>query len=88
VLATHVQEARADRREQPLVKAHAVVVAFEVAQLVGEMREGVRPVHDRLDPAGPRHACNVPHRKDLPGEVRDVAEMNDLRLRRNCLLEA
>ena len=32
VLAAHVEEAGADRREQPLVQARAVVVAAEIAR--------------------------------------------------------
>ena len=56
VLPAHVEEAGADRREQPLVQAGAVVVALEVAQLEREVRERVRAVDDRLDAARPRHA--------------------------------
>ena len=39
VLAADVQQAVAERRQQPLVQADAVVVALEVAQLEREMRE-------------------------------------------------
>src|SRR2546425_1968188 len=88
VLAADVQEAGADRREQPLVERGPVVVDLEIAQLEREMREGVRAVDDRLNPAAARHARDVAHREELSGEVRDVTEVNDLRLRRDGALDA
>ena len=78
VLAAHVEEAGADGREQPLVQARAVVVAAEVARLEREVREGVRAVDDRLDAAAPGFVADLLHREDLPGEVRDVAEVQHL----------
>ena len=87
--AAHVEEAGADRRQQPLVQAGAVVVALEVAQLEREVREGVRAVDDGLDAARRAPACAMSaHREDLPGQVRDVAEVQHLRLRRDRALEA
>ena len=68
-----------DRREQPLVQAGAVDVALEVAEREGEVRECVGAVHDRADAARARGAADVPHREDLAGQVRDVAEVEDLR---------
>src|SRR6185295_4225996 len=44
VLAANVEEAGADRGEQPFVQRRAVVVDLEIAQLEREMRERVRAV--------------------------------------------
>src|SRR5262245_58073590 len=88
VLAADVEEAGADRRQQPLVQRRAVVVALEIAQREREVREGVRAVDDGLDAAAARHPRDVADREQLPGEVRDVAEVDDLRLRRERALEA
>ena len=51
--------------------------------LNGKVRERVRAVDDRLDAAAPRLVADLLHREDLPGEVRDVAEVQHLRRRRD-----
>jgi hypothetical protein len=84
VLAAHIQKARADGREQPFVEARAVEIAAEVARLVGEVREGVRAVDNGLDPAPPRFIADLLHRKDLSGQVGDVAEVQDAGRRGDC----
>ena len=88
ILAAHVEEPGADRREQPLVQRRAVVVALEIAQLEREMRERVRAVDDRLNGAAARHPRDLAHGKQLTREVRHVAQVNDARLRRDRLLES
>jgi hypothetical protein len=47
----------------------------------------MRAVDDGPDAPRASHPADLPHRKDLPGEVRDVAKMDDLRLRRDGTLE-
>ena len=79
VFPPHVKKPRADRREQPLVQARAVVVAAQIADLERELRERMRAVDNCLDPAPPRLVADLLHRKDLPREVGDVAEVQDLR---------
>ena len=81
VLAPHVEKAGPDRREQPLVQAGAVEVAAEIRGLVREVRERVRAVDDRLHALGARRVADLLHRKNLPGEIRDVAEVQDPGLR-------
>ena len=76
----HVEEAGTDGREQPLVQARAVHVALEVGQREREVREGVRSVHDRPDPPRSCRATDVIDREDLTRQVRDVAEVDHLRL--------
>ena len=82
VLAANIEKAGADWREQPLVEARAVVVAAEVACLEGKVCERVRPIHDGLDSTFPRLVADALHGKDLPREVGDVAEVQDLCCRR------
>ena len=73
----HVEEAGAVRREQPLVQAGAVVVAVEVGELEGEVREGVRAVDDHLDARARAPSGTISlHREDLAGEVGDVADQD------------
>ena len=83
----HVQEPGAGRRQQPLVQAGPVVVHLEVAELVREMRGRMRAIDDRGDAARTRHARDVLHREDLPRQVGDVAEVDELRLRCDGLRE-
>src|SRR5207253_10015578 len=78
VLAPDVKQAVADRREQPLVQADAVVVALEIADLEGEVRDRVRAVDDARDAARAREPAQPLHWEQLPGEIRDVAEVEDL----------
>jgi hypothetical protein len=47
-----------------------------------------KAVHDHLDAALASHLADALHREDLAGEVRDVADQDHLRLRRDRLLEA
>ncbi len=83
----HVQKARAHRRQQPLVQARAVVVALEIGEREREMRERMCAVDDRLDAALAGHPADVADREDLPGEVRDVADVDHFRAWRDRLLE-
>ena len=83
LLAPHVEEAGADRRQQPLVQAGAVVVAAEIRALNGKCAKACAPSTIGLDAAAPRLVADPLHRKDLAGEIRDVAEVQDLRRRRD-----
>ena len=85
--APHVQEPGADRRQQPLVQAGAVVVALEIGQREREVRERMRAIDDRLDAARPGHSTDVAHGEDLPGEIGDVADVDHLRPRRHRLFK-
>ena len=78
-----VEEPRADRRREPLVEARAVVVAVQLVTGKREMRVGVRPVHDHLDAARPAQLADLLHGKDLPRQVRDVTDVDDLGARRD-----
>ena len=51
------------------------------------MRHRVRAVDDRDDAARARHARQVLHREDLPGQVGDVAEVQHLGARRDRAFE-
>ena len=84
----HVEEAGADRRQQPLVQAGAVVVALEIAQREREVAVGVRAVDDGADAAGAGHPADRLDREDLPGQVGDVADVDHLRARRDGGFEA
>src|SRR6266516_6192777 len=72
LLFAHVEEAGPHRREQPFVKARAIVVAFEIVPLEWEMRERARAVDEHLDPQWPRHLHYLSHRHYLTGEIGDV----------------
>jgi hypothetical protein len=45
------------------------------------VRERVRAVDDGLDAAAPGFVADPPDREDLAGEIRDVAEVENLRRR-------
>src|SRR5437016_918217 len=47
----------------------------------------MRSVDDNFDPARASHLANLFHGKDLAGTVGDVAYVDDLRLRREALLD-
>ena len=81
ILPADIEESCADRREQPLVQRRAVEIALEVRHLEREMRKGVRAVDDRLDVPRARHARDIAHGKELPRQVRDVADVDYFRLR-------
>ena len=83
----HVQESGSDGRQRPLVQRCAVVVAVEFVPLEREVIERVRAVHEYLDPERAGHLHDVPHRHDLPREVRDVRDFDDFRLWRDGLPE-
>src|SRR5262245_28841538 len=83
----NIQEACAVRREQPLVQARAVIVAIKIGVFVGEVRESMRAVNNRLDAARARHPADVFDRIDLPAQVGDVTEMDDAGAWRDVPLE-
>ncbi len=83
LVAPDVEEARPDRGVQPLVQRRAVVVDVEIVAREGEVREGVRAIHEDLDPLLPRHLHDLPHRENLPGEVGDVRDFDDAGARRD-----
>ena len=84
----HVQHARADGRQQPLVQRGAEVVAVQIGVLEGELREGMRAIHNHLDAALASHLADLLHREDLAGAIGDVADVNHLGARRDRLLDA
>src|SRR5262249_53797998 len=84
---TNIKEASAVRRQQPLVQARAVVVAIQIVVFIGEMREGVRAVDNRLDAARARQLADAVGRINLPAPVGDVTEMYDASARRDVALE-
>ena len=53
----------------------------------GKVRQRVRAVDDRRDAALPRQPAQIADGEELPRLVRDVAEVQHLRLRRDRLLE-
>src|SRR4029453_19264431 len=68
-----VQEAGPDRGEQPFVEARAVEVAAEIGRLVRKVRECVCAVDDCFHAAAAGFVADALDRKDLTGEIRDVA---------------
>src|SRR6185437_10072799 len=83
-----VQEAGPDRGRQPLVKAGAVVVAVELVTRERKRGEGMGAVDDDFDPLRTGEAHDLLDGEDLPGQVRDVADVDDLGLRRDSGGEA
>jgi hypothetical protein len=81
VLPADVQKTSSDGREEPFVKAGAVKIASQILRLEGEVREGVRAVNHRFDSPAARFVANRLHGKNLPRQVRDVAEVKHLRRR-------
>jgi len=81
MFAAHVEEAGADGRQEPLVQAGPVEVAAEVARLVGKVRKRVCAVDHGLYAAPACFVADPLHRKDLTGEVGDVAEVQHFRRR-------
>src|SRR5215471_2793698 len=71
----HVEKPVADRRAQPLVQARAVIIALEIAKLEWEVRRSMRAVDDCHDAALARHVAQALNWEELPGQVGDVAEM-------------
>src|SRR5262245_36500646 len=84
---SNIEEARAERRQQPFVQTRAVIVAVQIDVVVLEMREGMRAIHYRLDAARARQLADALDRIDLPAQVGDVAEMDDASARRDAALE-
>ena len=84
----HIQEARADRREQPLVQARAVEITLEVADLEWKLRVRMRAVDNRRDAARARQSADIAYWKNLPRQIGDVAEVNHFRLRGDRLFDA
>ena len=87
VFLSHVQKTVADRAAQPLVQARAVEINVQIAKLEREVRRRVRAVDDRRDAALPGEAAQLLNREQLAGEVRDMAEMQDFRARRDRFFE-
>src|SRR5450756_1930516 len=83
----HVQESSAHRGEQPLVKTRSVIVALEIVALERKVRERVRAIHEHFDSQRARHLHDLPHRHDLPCEVRHVRDLDHLRARSYCRSE-
>ena len=69
------------------MQARAVVVAVQIGVLECKVPEGMCPVHDDLDSAPPPQLDNRLDGENLPVDVRDVADQDDLRLRGDVLLE-
>src|SRR5262249_14392369 len=84
----HIEHARADRRQQPLMQRRAVVIAVEILMEERKLREGMRAVDDDLDPARASELANLLDGKDLASPVGDVAYVDDLGLRREAFLDA
>ena len=70
------------------MERRAVVVAVEVLVLEGELGEGVGAVHHHLDAAGAGHLADLLHGEDLARAVGDVADVDDLGLRRDVFFDA
>ena len=81
--ATDVQESGTDRRREPLVQARPVVIAIQLVAREREMRVRVRSIYDHFNTARSAQLADLLHREDLPGEVRDVADVDDLGTRRD-----
>ena len=69
------------------MQARAVVVAVEIRVLERKVREGVRAVDDHFDAALAAHLADSLDREYLPGEIGDVANVNDAGARRDRALE-
>ena len=67
VVLSDEQQPAAKRREQPLMQADAVRVAFEISELVRKLTTRVRAVDDGRDPTLTRHAAEPLNRKKLAG---------------------
>src|SRR2546430_13389922 len=74
-LLAHVQEARAVRRQQPLVQAGAVVVAVQLVAGEREVCVGVRAVDDRLDAPVPRDLRSEEHTSELQSQSNLVCRL-------------
>src|SRR5262249_26865044 len=83
----NIKKASAVRGQQPLVQARAVVVAIQIVVFIGEMREGVRAVDNRLEAASARQLADAFDRINLPAQVCDVTEMYYASARRDIPLE-
>src|SRR5436189_1295403 len=69
VFLPHIQQAVADRRQQPLMQADTVVITLEVAQCEGEVGQGMGTVDDRKNPSRPSETAEPLDGKELPGQV-------------------
>ncbi len=83
-----VEAAVADGRQQPLVQTNTVGIALEVPQLEGKLPQGVGAVNNGDDPLRAGEAADPRDGEHLRRQVGDVAEMENLRLRRDGLFEA
>ncbi len=72
-----IEEAGADRRQQPLVETGAVVVAVEVIPLEREVGKGMGAVHEHFDAERPGKGDQLLHRHDVAAQVRDVGNLDD-----------
>src|SRR4051812_16025421 len=84
---SHIKKSGSDRREQPLVKTRPVVIGSELVTREREMRERMRAVDENFDSARLREVDELPDRHYLPSEIRNVRNLDDLRVRRDCRLE-
>ena len=81
-VVTHVENAGAERRAEPLVQAAAVVVAAaEVAGREIELSERMRAIDHDLHAVPMRHFDNPAHRQDLSGDVDHMTDHQQARLR-------
>ena len=75
------------RREQPFVKAGAVIIAIEIFVLKCEMGIGMGAVYNHGNSFFTRHLHHFFDRHDLAGDIDDVAHENHARARSNIFLE-
>src|SRR5688500_8353572 len=84
LVTANIEEACADRSEQPLVKAGAVVVGVQIVALEREMRKRMRSIDQHLDPTGSRELYDLTDGHDLPREVGDVRNLDHACGRSDC----
>src|SRR5271157_3210466 len=82
-----VKESRSVRGQEPFVQAGSVIITVEIVSLIREMGEGVRAVHNGLDPPAASHLADFLHRENLSRKKSDVREMNHLGTRGHGLFE-
>ena len=78
-----VEEACADRGEQPFVQATGEVIAPQLIAGEREVGERVRSVDEHFDAQRASQFHNLSHRQDLPGDIDDMGELDDASARRD-----
>ena len=73
-----IKQARADRGEQPLVQAGGEIVAVQLVAGEREVGERMGTVDEDLDAQRAGHLHDVADGQDLPRDVDDVGELDDL----------